>query len=86
MSAAIVLLLPLVYVALQWAALRRMRHGWQLAAIAPAAGMAAALAVLAVGIAIGADFAAVGLMLGLPLATGYLLVLLLLHGAFSQRR
>ncbi|MEM0946248.1 MAG: hypothetical protein AAGK37_02500 [Pseudomonadota bacterium] len=83
MTATLILLLPLVYVALQWAALSRMRRGWQVAALFPAICMAAALAAMAVGIAAGSDLAAAGLMLGLPLATAYLMILWPLHFVLS---
>lgn len=79
----LILILPLVYVALQWAALSRMRRGWQVAALFPAVCMGAALAAMAVGIAAGSDLAAVGLMLGLPVATAYLLILWPLHFVLS---
>ena len=33
-TAALILALPLLYILLQWAALRRMERGWQVAALA----------------------------------------------------
>jgi hypothetical protein len=75
----LLLLVPVLYVALQWSALRRMRNGWRLAAAIPVAAMLAALAVFAVGIAVNANMAAIWLVLGLPLATLYLVLLLPLH-------
>jgi hypothetical protein len=75
----LLLLVPVLYVALQWSALRRMRNGWRWAAAIPVAAMLAALAVFAVGIATNANMAAIWLVLGLPLATLYLVLLLPLH-------
>lgn len=75
----ILLLVPILYVALQWSALRRMRHGWRWAATLPAAAMLAALAIFVLGIATNADMAAIWLVLGLPVATAYLVLLLPLH-------
>jgi hypothetical protein len=68
-----------LYVALQWSALKRMRHGWRWAAALPVVAMAAALAVFVVGIATNASMTAIWLMLGLPVATLYLVLLLPLH-------
>lgn len=79
LSATLILILPLIYVILQWAALARMEGRWQTAALMPAMFMAAALAAMAFGIAARIDAAALALMLGLPLATLYLLVLWPLH-------
>ena len=73
------ILVPVLYVALQWSALKRMRHGWRWAATIPAAAMVAALAIFVVGIATNADMAAIWLVLGLPVATAYLVLLLPLH-------
>ena len=75
----LLLLLPVLYVALQWSALRRMRHGWRWAAAIPVMAMLAALAVFVVGIATNANMAAMWLVLGLPVATVYLSLLLPLH-------
>ena len=75
----LLLLVPVLYVALQWSALRRMRNGWRWAAAIPVAAMLAALAVFAVGIATNANMTAIWLVLGLPLATLYLVLLLPLH-------
>ncbi len=75
----LLLLIPVVYVILQWSALRRMNHGWRLAAIMPALAMAAALAIFVIGIATNAGMAAMWLVLGLPLATLYLIVLFPIH-------
>jgi membrane-anchored protein YejM (alkaline phosphatase superfamily) len=83
-TAKVILLIPVLYVALQWAALRRMRHGWQVAAALPALFMAAALAVFVIGILTGASMAAMWLVLGLPAATVYLLILLPLHWAIVR--
>jgi hypothetical protein len=76
---SLLLLLPVLYVALQWSALKRMRHGWRWAAALPVVAMAAALAVFVVGIATNASMTAIWLMLGLPVATLYLVLLLPLH-------
>ena len=75
----VLILVPVLYVALQWSALKRMRDGWRWAATIPAAAMMAALAIFVVGIATNADMAAIWLVLGLPLATAYLVLLLPLH-------
>jgi hypothetical protein len=75
----LLLLVPVLYVALQWSALRRMRNGWRWAAAIPVAAMLAALAVFAVGIATNANMTAIWLVLGLPVATLYLVLLLPLH-------
>jgi hypothetical protein len=75
----VLILVPVLYVALQWSALKRMRDGWRWAATIPAAAMMAALAIFVVGIATNADMAAIWLVLGLPLATAYLILLLPLH-------
>lgn len=75
----LLLLLPVLYVALQWSALRRMRDGWRLAAAVPVAAMLAALAVFVVGIVTNASMAEMWLVLGLPMATLYLVLLVPLH-------
>jgi len=74
-----ILLLPLSYVILQWLALQRMRRAWQVAAALPAVFMALALGVFIVGILTGADLAALLLVIGMPVATGYLVLLFPLH-------
>lgn len=78
-----IFLLPLLYVVLQWLALRRMREAWQVAAALPAVFMAAALAVFVIGILTGADLASLWLVLGMPAATAYLLLLFPIHWALS---
>ena len=83
MTATLILLLPLVYITLQWAALSRMQGGWQVAALMPAVFMAAALGLMVVGIVAQMDLAAMVLMVGLPLATLYLIILWPLHLALS---
>jgi hypothetical protein len=75
----LLLLVPILYVALQWSALRRMRDGWRWAAAIPVVAMLAALAVFVVGIVTNASMAPMWLVLGLPLATIYLVLLLPLH-------
>jgi hypothetical protein len=75
----LLLLVPVLYVALQWSALKRMRHGWRYAAAFPVIAMLAALAVFVVGIVTNANMAAMWLVLGLPVATLYLVLLLPLH-------
>ena len=75
----LLLLLPILYVVLQLSALRRMRDGWRWAAALPVMAMLAALAVFVVGIATNANLSAIWLVLGLPLATLYLVLLVPLH-------
>lgn len=79
MSSQIILIVPILYVALQWAALHRMRDGWHIAALLPALVMAVALLFMVVGLIASADLALLALMIGLPLATIYLIVLWPLH-------
>ena len=79
MTGQFILVVPILYVALQWAALHKMKDGWQTAALLPAVFMAAALILMVVGLLTSVDLALVALMLGLPLATAYLLVLWPLH-------
>jgi hypothetical protein len=81
---SLLLLIPVLYVALQWSALKRMRYGWRWAASLPAAAMIAALAVFVVGIATNAETAAMWLVLGLPVATAYLVLLLPLHWMIAR--
>ncbi|MEO0692933.1 MAG: hypothetical protein AAFY90_08690 [Pseudomonadota bacterium] len=83
-----ILLLPMLYVILQWWALRRMREAWQVAAAVPAVFMAGGLAAFVIGILTGADLAALWLVIGMPLATAYLLLLFPVYWAVSgmQRR
>jgi hypothetical protein len=80
----LLLLVPVLYVALQWSALRRMRHGWRWAAAVPVMAMLAALAIFVVGIATNANMAAMWLVLGLPVATVYLVLLLPLHWMIAR--
>lgn len=84
MTAILILALPLLYVTLQWAALARMQGRWRKAALLPVIFMAAALALMAVGIAARTDLAAAALMVGLPVATAYLVVLWPLHLALRR--
>ena len=79
MTGQIIILVPILYVALQWTALHKMKDGWQVAALLPAVMMAGALVVMALGLLTHADIALLALMLGLPIATAYLLVLWPLH-------
>jgi hypothetical protein len=80
----LLLLVPVLYVALQWSALKRMRHGWRYAAFFPVFAMALALAVFVIGIATNANMAAMWLVLGLPVATAYLVLLLPLHWMIAK--
>jgi hypothetical protein len=80
----LLLLVPVLYVALQWSALKRMRHGWRYAAAFPVIAMFLALAIFVVGIVTNANMAAIWLVLGLPLATVYLVLLLPLHWMFAK--
>ena len=83
-TATLILLLPLLYITLQWAALARMQGAWQVAALLPAIFMTAALCLMIVGIAAQADFAAMAVMFGLPAATIYLIVLWPIHLALKR--
>jgi hypothetical protein len=84
MSAKLILLVPVLYASLQWFALARMRHGWQVAAVLPAVFILAAFAVFVIGIATGASLATLWLVMGLPLATVYLLLLVPIHWVFER--
>lgn len=84
MNGIIIVLVPIVYITLQWAALARMRDGWQVAAVLPAAFMFGALLLLVVGLLTQADLAAAAVIIGLPLATAYLIVLWPLHLALHR--
>lgn len=86
MTGQVILIVPILYVVLQWAALNRMRDGWQVAALLPAFFMGAALALVAIGLLAGADLALLALMFGLPVATIYLLVLWPLHMVLGGHR
>jgi hypothetical protein len=70
------LAVPLGYLALQILALTQMRAGWHRAAILPAVLMAVALVVFVGGMVMNASLATAALMLGLPVATLYLCLLL----------
>ncbi len=80
----LLLLIPVIYVILQWSALRRMRDGWRMAAALPGILMGACLLILIFGIAMNANMAAIWFVLGLPVATVYLLLLLPLHWMMSR--
>jgi hypothetical protein len=73
-----------IYLALQWSALRRMRDGWRVAATFPVIAMLFALFLFVLGILTNASMAAMWLVLGLPLATLYLLCLLPIHWLASR--
>lgn len=77
--AVFIFVIPALYVALQYAALRYMQRGWQIAAILPAVAMGASLVVFILGILVNANNLAMWLVLGLPIATLYLACLLPLH-------
>ena len=86
MSQLIVLLfVPTTYVLLQYIAYRNMRQGWKVAAALPGFVMVASLLLFVVGIATNASYAPVALILGLPLATLYLIVLYPLHWLTAPR-
>ena len=80
----LLLAIPVIYLALQWSALRRMRDGWRLAATFPVIAMLFALFLFVLGILTNASMAAMWLVLGLPVATLYLLCLLPLHWLVSR--
>ena len=84
MTAIAVIILPMLYIALQYAALKRMRAGWQVAALLPVALISLSLLVLILGLIAGVDMAMAAVLLGLPAATLYLMVLLPLY--FALRR
>jgi hypothetical protein len=86
MSPVIASSIPILYILLQWSALNRMRAGWRAAALFPVLLMTFALAATVVGIASNASLAPLALVLGLPVATLYLLVLLPLHMMLSSPR
>jgi hypothetical protein len=75
----LLVLLPLVYLSLQVSALRRMREGWRMAAALPVLLMGLALAVFVIGIVTNASTSSIWLVLGLPVATVYLLLLHPVH-------
>lgn len=81
----IILLIPAIYLGLQWIALKRMQDGWRKAAVFPVIFMAGALAFFVLGIATNASMASVWLVLGLPAATLYLLCLFPLHWLAARR-
>lgn len=85
MTALVFLGLPVLYVTLQWLALRRMRAGWHMAAWLPVYFLALALAVMAIGIASNGTLATLALLVGLPTATAYLLILWPLHLILGRR-
>jgi hypothetical protein len=75
--------LPIVYIVLQWSALRRMQSGWLVAAWLPLYFLILSFAVMVIGIASNSAFAILALVAALPVATGYLLLLWLLHLLFG---
>lgn len=81
----IILTLPVLYVVLQWAALRRMERRWRTAAMLPGVCMAAALMLFVIGMVTNAGFAPIALVLGLPAATLYLLLLVPIHWIAARR-
>lgn len=85
MTQSIIIAVPLLYAGLQFTALRRMRDGWRRAAMVPALMLAAALAILIMGLLARADLPALALTAGLPLATLYLMILLPLHVLLARR-
>ena len=84
MTAFAVIALPMLYIVLQYAALTRMREGWQLAALMPVGLISLSLILMILGMISGVDVAVAAVILGLPLATVYLMVLLPLY--FALRR
>lgn len=85
-SDPVVLVLPLVYLALQIAALGWMPERWRDAAAWPAVAMGGALILFPVGIVVNAAIAPALLSLALPVASVYLAALWLLYGAMTLRR
>ncbi len=82
--ATLILLIPLAYVGLQWTALQYMERGWQIAAALPLVALAASLAIFVIGIATNASDAAIWLVLGLPVATLYLVLLWPIHWVLAR--
>ena len=85
-SDPVILVLPLIYLALQIAALGWMPEGWRNAAAWPAFAMGGALVLLPVGIVLNAAIAPALLSLALPAASVYLAALWLVYGAMALRR
>lgn len=84
MAAFAVIAVPVLYIALQYAALSRMREGWQVAALFPVGLISLSLLVMILGLIAGIDVAMAAVIFGLPAATLYLMVLLPLY--FALRR
>lgn len=85
-SDPVVLVLPLVYLALQIAALAWMPERWRQAAAWPAFAMGGALILLPVGIVLNAAIVPALFALALPVASVYLAALWLVYGAVVLRR
>lgn len=85
-STPIILGLPLIYLALQIAALGWMAAPWRAAAAWPAVAMGGALILYPVGIVLNAPIASALLALALPLASLYLAGLWVIYGLASLRR
>lgn len=86
LSDQVILVLPLLYLALQIAALSWMPEGWLRAAAWPAVAMGVALVFFALGIVLNAAIAPVLLALALPVASVYLAGLWIVYGAVVLRR
>ncbi len=82
--ATLILLIPLAYVGLQWSALQHMQRGWQIAAALPVVLLAASVAFLVIGMVTNASEAAIWLVLGLPIATLYLVLLWPIHWVIAR--
>ena len=85
-SDPVILVLPLIYLTLQIAALGWMPEGWRAAAAWPAFAMGGALILFPVGIVLNAAIAPALLALALPVAAVYLAALWLVYGAAVLRR
>lgn len=86
MSGQVFMAVPVVYVLLQWLALRRMQEGWKVAALVPAIATLAAFAIFVISMVANASMGAMWFVLALPLAAIYLAVLIPLHWLLDRPR
>jgi uncharacterized protein YqcC (DUF446 family) len=86
MTDSIIFAVPALYLLLQWIALGKMRDNWHVAAVLPAAFMGAALVIVALGLMANSDMALLVLLVGLPVATLYLIALLPIYFLFHGQR
>ena len=74
----------LLYIVLQVWSIKRMRGGWRIFAILPLAPVAFILVATIIGLYQGANLWPMGIILLLPLALGYLVLLLVLHALLKR--